>query len=145
MKPYLIQHVDGLPPKKNEAKSMWNDVKRLAPVIRLRRAARQVFENNGPLTDELALALTLRINRKCYNRGDLDNYIGGICDALMATRCTDAQLCGEWNRAELVDIHPRFPIAYQDDRQISSISVVIEQIDDDSSYSVELRPMGPAA
>jgi hypothetical protein len=140
MQSYLIPQVTGLPPKKNEAKSMWNDAKRIEHVIRLRQAARSIFETIKPLTSDLAVVVTLRIDHKCYNRGDLDNYIGGICDALMATRCSDAQLCKTWNRAELVDIHPRFAIAYQDDRQIKSLHVVIEQVDSDSWYSIELRP-----
>ncbi len=52
--------------------------------------------------------------------GDLDNFITGVCDGLMAahanTPCADV----DWSDVRS-EIHPRNPVAFRDDACICSI------------------------
>ena len=78
--------VQGLPPKKNGANSMWGKktVER-DRLIRLRQAALTSFAGHPPLRANIRLSLTVHVGP--FNQptiGDLDNMVSGFCDGLMA-------------------------------------------------------------
>jgi hypothetical protein len=73
--------VRGLPPKKDGANSMWRKGTELERLKALRLAAAEAMQGRPPLSGSVALELTLYSEP---DAGDLDNFIAGICDGLMA-------------------------------------------------------------
>lgn len=115
-------HVEGLPPKKDGANSMWGKPLEAERLVSLRNAAIQAFNGHPPLKNNIKLAIAVHIGAK-NNRsiGDLDTFITGVCDGLMkmAPRCKP---CREiWDMPENSKIYPDLPIGIEDDSQIISI------------------------
>ena len=86
--------VEGVPPKKDGASSMWSKRSELQRLRNLRRAAGTAMSRPIPITARATLRLKIYA---AIRAGDLDNFITGVCDGLMAA-------------------HPRTPpaIAWQD-------------------------------
>ena len=76
--------VTGLPPKKDGANSMWKKENSANKIIKLRKKARKEFElKRKILTKNIKLSLKIYLNKNTKQIGDLDNFIGGVCDSLM--------------------------------------------------------------
>ena len=108
-----------LPPKKDGANSMWSDATQEPRLIEFRKEAVAAFGKKGsqePFTKNIQLTLRLDVGdgflRKRSadpgNFGDLDNFIGGVCDGLMSPRSNKE------------DFHPSF-YAIKDDSQVVKI------------------------
>lgn len=133
-------HVDGLPPKKNGANSMWSKRLDSERLVSLRRAALENMSGHPPLKKDIRLAVTVCIgdeNKKSV--GDLDTFVTGICDGLMKATA-NCRLCREvWDRAEN-DIRPDKPIAIDDDYQVIGIQAAkIKDSDGRQYYDVTLE------
>ena len=93
--------VDGLPPKKDGANSMWGKRLEAERLVNLRRAALTAMEGQPPLKRDIRLTITVCVGA-VNNRsvGDLDTFITGVCDGLMR-RAAGYKLCpsGIWERA----------------------------------------------
>jgi len=116
-------HVDGLPPKKDGANSMWGKRLEAEKLVRLRRAALEKMGGQAPLKKDIRLTITVCVgaeNKKSI--GDLDTFVTGVCDGLMR-RAAGCKLCptGIWDRAENADIHPDNWMAIEDDYQVIGI------------------------
>ena len=80
-----------LPPKKGAATSMWGNPTEEPRLNALRKKAREAV-GSQPFTKRIRLTLHLHVGdgflRKRSadpgNFGDLDNFIGGVCDGLMS-------------------------------------------------------------
>ena len=76
-------NVEGLPPRKGGANSMWGkkneDVLRL---IKLRNKAVKAMGGGKPFAHEISLHLDVRV--KDAKAGDLDTFVAGVCDGLQA-------------------------------------------------------------
>lgn len=114
--------VQGAPPKKDGANSMWNKTSERSRLIALRHAARECLGSSPPLQSQIQLDVEIHCPRNEIERvGDLDNFITGICDGLMAAaRATP--IAEDWSAPELEPIHPSLPIAFLDDRNILQIN-----------------------
>lgn len=114
--------VEGLPPKKNGANSMWGKRLESERLVSLRKAALEKMGGRLPLKSNIKLGVTVHIGAKNDRLvGDLDTFIAGICDGLMksAPRC---KLCPDiWSKTDNKDIHPEIPIAIDEDSQVISI------------------------
>lgn len=112
--------VKGLPPKKDGAQSMWGKPLEAKRLVALRKSALESLKGDPPLASNIKL--TLKIHLPANNRmiGDLDNFIIGICDGLMATPY-GGKLDPIWEDPDLVCIHPSKPIAVMDDCEMVSI------------------------
>lgn len=101
--------VDGLPPKKDGANSMWRKPTEVPRVIALRAAARVAMNGRPPLEAPVRLSVDVYADPR---DGDLDNFITGICDALQApaARTEPDPMIGSCE-----------PIAFQDDRVVWEI------------------------
>ena len=114
-------HVEGLPPKKDGANSMWGKRLEAERLVNLRRAALTAMEGQAPLKKDIRLAITVCVGAE-NNRsiGDLDTFITGVCDGLMkaAPRCKVR--ADVWSKAE-EGIRPDKRIAIDDDSQVVSI------------------------
>ena len=110
-----------LPPKKDGARSMWGKPTEARRLIALRQAALGALGGQPPLEDNIQLTLRVHVGPINDQRaGDLDNYVTGVCDGLMAAdsrSAIDAQL----ESPELGEIHPSRCIAIRDDSAVVSI------------------------
>lgn len=76
--------VQGKPPKKDGANSMWNKDSEIPQLIELRKQAYEVFkEEKKVLSKNISLKVEIFLTKNSQNIGDLDNFITGICDGLM--------------------------------------------------------------
>jgi hypothetical protein len=112
--------VPGLPPKKDGANSMWGKSVEKPRIVCLRRALRDQLGDNL-FKREVSLELELRIpDKDLFRIGDLDNFVSGGCDAMMAAN-------GSYWRShthsepEWRGIQPNEAIALEDDSKIISI------------------------
>ena len=114
--------VDGeLPPKKDGATSMWGKPTEARRLIALRQAALRALGGQPPLEDNIHLSLTVHVGpRNDQRAGDLDNYVTGVCDGLMAAAAR-ASIDAQLRVPELSEIHPSRCIAIRDDSAIVSI------------------------
>ena len=137
---YQFKVYGDFPPKKDGANSMWGKSTESRRLVKLRQAAKAVFQEKTPLKRNIRLSLEVHVgpvNNK--QTGDLDNFVTGVCDGLMAADAR-SKLDTRWSNAELSEIHPIKPLAVDDDCQI--ISIKAEKIVGDSDtpwYEVTLE------
>ena len=113
--------VQGLPPKKDGAQSMWGKPLEAQRLVELRTAALKALGGNDPLQSNIKLTLNIHtgpVNNRSI--GDLDTFITGICDGLMAA-VPGGKLDPLWDDAKLQHLHPSKMIAIVDDSQVVSI------------------------
>ena len=109
--------VEGLPPKKDGAYSMWNKPSEVERLRRLRSAAAQSFGGDPPLSRNIKLTLRAHIGPvNTRSIGDLDNFLTGICDGLQSAHV------GTPFRLEFEEaIHPSLQIGIADDVEVLRI------------------------
>ncbi len=75
-------------------------------LVSLRRATLIAFQGQPPLCSNIRLAIQAHIG-PVNNRsiGDLDTFIAGVCDGLMA-RNPKSKLDDQWNNPANINIHP---------------------------------------
>ena len=129
---------DALPPKKHGDKSMWGKRTDTEPkrLIALRQKAVEKL-GSQPLTGEIRLTLTVHVGVKDFDKldrdarakavknvGDLDNFVAGVCDGLMAAHpnTPNTSFHDLFGKPENSDVHPTIPIAFEDDSQIVKIN-----------------------
>ena len=128
--------VEGVPPKKDGANSMWRKPADLPRLKAFRIAACRAMDGRTPPDDPVSL--TVRVYAP-VGAGDLDNFATGICDALMAVHPrvpVDPMLWVELPEAA----KPNRAIAFRDDSVVSRI--LIERLPapaEGSRYEVELE------
>ena len=75
--------VEGFPPKKDGANSMWGKPREAERVRALRLNAANAFAGRPPLSRNVRIHVDAHVGP--FNRGDigdLDNFVTGICDGL---------------------------------------------------------------
>jgi hypothetical protein len=113
--------VRGLPPKKDGAGSMWGKPTEIPRIRALRRAAWEALGGTGPFKTTISLELELHVPAaEIVAIGDLDNFVTGVCDGLMAAngnRWRDHLYPGlTWE-----GIQPSGAVAIEDDGNVVSI------------------------
>ncbi len=122
--------VDGTPPKKDGANSMWRKRTELPKLKALRTAAsREMRETSLP---QRAVKLIVNIYADA-KLGDLDNFITGICDALQPAHSNTPIDENDW-RDVPVEARPDRPIVFRDDQIISRIFAERTQPTDNRTY-----------
>ncbi len=129
---YTIEFVvNGLPPKKDGAISMWSKDGQYDQLVRLRKAAFDAITATHPgqlFYSEITLRIEIFMDkekREKRRHGDLDNFISGICDGLMAESPQDRQPHDHeslWSEYLGKAIDPANSVAIQDDSAVISIS-----------------------
>ena len=119
-----------LPPKKHGRKSMWNRETEAKRLCQLRRKARKALAKLGfaPFTGDVRLTLSVHVGDEAdvftdageKGFGDLDNFVSGVCDGLMAAHPNVIPDPSLWPEGS--DIHPTKPIAFLDDAKITEIN-----------------------
>ncbi len=120
MRTYRFE-VKGLPPKKDGAQSMWGKLLEAKRLATLRQLVLKAFKGDSPLQSNIKLTLKIHIGPKNDRSiGDLDTFVTGVCDGLMATY-PSGKLDSLWDNPKLEHIHPSKTIAIVDDSQVVSI------------------------
>jgi len=114
--------VEGLPPKKDGANSMWGKRLESERLVKLRKAALVEMDGRPPLKSDIRLTIAVQVGAKNDRSvGDLDTFITGVCDGLMK-RAPGSKLFGDiWGKPENSRVHPDIPIAIEDDSEVMSI------------------------
>lgn len=129
--------VQGLPPRKDAAISMWSpknpDHHR---VVVLRQTAVKAFENQSLFNGRVTLNLIVQASR--VDTGDLANFIGGVCDSLQAVSkaMNPKYIAAPVLKEDLINAFR--PIAYEDDQFVTSIRAHLLISNESEWYEVEL-------
>lgn len=116
--------VDGhLPPKKDGASSMWKKDAEVPRLVALRRAALAALAGRKPFDRSIGLALRVYVGTTNDRRtGDLDNFVTGVCDGLMAAApLIPWQGHATWQESHNEAIRPDRSVAIADDSQVVEI------------------------
>jgi hypothetical protein len=133
-------HVDGLPPKKNGANSMWGNQFESERLVSLRKAALLEMKGHLPLKSGIKLTIAVHIAENNRLVGDLDTFITGVCDGLMKITSRANPVKSIWDRPENADIRPNISIAIDDDCEVMNIQAAkIEGGIDKPFYDVMLE------
>ncbi len=110
--------VEGLPPKKDGANSMWRKGAQQNRLKALRVEAANRMAASPPTTSAIKMTLCVYAHP---GKGDLDNFITGICDGLMAAHHLTPIDLSLW-----MDIpesaRPNHSICFQDGMVINQIT-----------------------
>ena len=113
--------VGDFPPKKDGAQSMWGKPVEARRLEKLRRAAADALAGRGPLSRHIRLSVAIYVGHTNNRQtGDLDNFVTGICDGLMAAD-SRSKLDQVWDRPDLAEIHPSRTIGIVDDCEVIAI------------------------
>lgn len=130
--------VQTLPPKKDGANSMWGKELEAYRLISLRLAATKAFIDSPPLRQNIELEIIVHIPQNSRTVGDLDNFVTGVCDGLMACD-SKSKLSAKFSFPEYQKIHPSKVIGIVDDSEV--ISIVAKKVFGDCSepyYTVNI-------
>jgi hypothetical protein len=133
---HVMIRVKGLPPKKDGANSMWRQCVEIARLKALRGATVDALCGQGPI-DGCAVSMALRVFA-CPDEGDLDNFVTGICDGLMAAHRQTPIDRAAWE-SEPVACRPDRAIAFHNDADVCRI--LAERLPPDAEsprYELEL-------
>jgi len=111
--------VQGKPPKKDGASSMWGKASEADNIVNLRKAAVKATDGLGvgPFTGRLGIELSIYAEEKVIeSMGDLDNFITGICDGLQA-----ADPRANMHERILDECNPYEPILFYSDSKVYDI------------------------
>jgi hypothetical protein len=138
MRRYVIDRIDGLPPKKDGANSMWNKGVELPRLVLLRNAVFGALDGNPPLSKNVSLVLRVHVGTtNPRSVGDLDNFITGICDGLQAAH-PGMKVANRWIESDCANIHPHTSVGILDDVEVVSIDARKVLGDETQWYSLEL-------
>lgn len=135
--PSIRFSVQGLPPKKDGANSMWRKGVELPRLMALRKAASEAFSGIPPVAaGDVEIKVILFADPTA---GDLDNFVTGICDGLMP--CHPQVPIEESTWVDLPEAaRPARAVAYVDDRLVSAIDARrLAPGEDSPRYEVELK------
>ncbi|WNF21329.1 hypothetical protein [Mesobacillus jeotgali] len=124
------------PPKKSGANSMWNSKSERSRIISLRKKAYEASLEYGEIVKKnyigLEVILFIPNKKDIFRIGDLDNFIGGICDGLQAASYSALKYI-DMKDKELQNVYPHLPIFIENDNRVVFIKATknyskIEQI-----------------
>ena len=148
MQPISFKVEGELPPKKSSGPSMWGNQTDAERLIALRREVLGAV-TSSPFTGPVRLTLTIHVgdqapvvtNAGKNGFGDLDNFVGGVCDGLMAAD-PSAKPHGLFDQPENADVDPKKKIAIRDDQQVMEIHARKRIAPGNHCwYEVELEPL----
>ncbi len=124
---------DHPPPKKDGANSMWNKASEFDRLVALRQAALRQLGEHPPLRRHISLRVEVFLPQpESRAAGDLDNFITGICDGLMAAHPRSSK-DSRWESPSLRAVHPTKVVAIEDDSAI--VSIVAQKTQDNGGRS----------
>ena len=123
MRKFRFQVEGELPPKKGGALSMWGTATEAPRLIALREAALGKLGSGRPFSQNIRLTLRVHVGRPkaSVNPGDLDSFVAGVCDGLMAAD-RRAKIHSLFSQPRNADVHPHKTIAIWDDQHVVEIN-----------------------
>ena len=112
--------VPGLPPKKGSATSMWSVDLEARRVRELRLAATKAIGDDPPLRRSITLRMWVYVHENTKQVGDLDTFVAGVCDGLMAAPA-EAPLAPVLNDLGEGRANPARKLAIEDDFEVVRI------------------------
>jgi len=135
---FVILKVDGSPPIKDPAKSLW--LSQQDRVKALAKSAQQAMNGRKPFEKHVKLKMFLKLYRSPTSRGDLMNKVNGITDVLQGWR---KSINHPPYPKDLPEVEK--PIVYEDDSQIVQVICNEQEISDSDNekefYIVSIRPL----
>lgn len=114
---------------------MWGKRSEIGRLKALRKAAHEALGGVRPNPARLEICLRIQADPRL---GDLDNFITGVCDGLMAAHARTPVPDGDWMDVP-DEIHPRHAIVYQDDSCVWRINAKrIAEVGSQPCYEVGL-------
>ena len=111
-----------LPPKKDGANSMWGKATEARRLIALRTGALKALRGQQPLSTNISLTLRVHVGPINDQRsGDLDNYVTGVFDGLMAAN-PRSSIHPSFQDPKNAAVHPSICIAIIDDSEVISMA-----------------------
>ena len=135
--------VEGSPPKKNGAKSMWGNETQAKRLVALREKALRE-KGSQPFTGKVQLRVTVRVSdQPGQDPGDLDNLVSGVCDGLMKAHPNALAWINKDEKFKKLwpnnSIHPSRAIAFEDDKQVMRICAEKRIGPGKGSYEIRLE------
>jgi hypothetical protein len=128
--------VPGLPPKKDGSSSMWTKSVEKPRIARLRRAVHERLAS--PLEGFVSLSLEIRLPAAyLHSAGDLDNFVTGVCDGLMAANGVSWET-GDYSGLDWQGVRPDQTVGFKDDSAVVSITACKVAAEGDESYTLTL-------
>lgn len=121
--------VQGRPPRKSAAQSLWNDDPESERVFALRHAIKAVMgDGDGAYPTDQPVKVTIEvhgpniINRQDSHTyiGDLDNFATGVCESIQKADVNVKETSRVFNADEA--IKPSVPLVVHDDAQVVEIA-----------------------
>jgi hypothetical protein len=141
--PIIQFKVEGFPPNQKSHPSIWSDLTQSLWVVDLRKKALESKNNaniTGVLTSKIRLDLEIYASKEELDTmGDLDNLLGGVCDALSACPRNQTLKFAEcFFYPDNADIDPTRPLLYNDDKIIRSLEGTKIEIVGEPYYTVKI-------
>jgi len=130
--------IDGVPPKKDGANSMWRKPAEVERIRRLRVAVARAFAGAPCFEVSCRMELEVRARR---SEGDLDNFVTGVCDALQAVHPNTPIAVQDWDDVEDA-ARPDRRIAWKDDALVDEIRASRVAIEGGERASYRLTIVG---
>lgn len=128
--------VEGLPPRKDAANTMWRKTGEMARLKSLRLAACEAMKDRLPTQQTIHLGVSIWARPA---DGDLSDFVGGICDALAPVSPQVPIDPGAWLSLP-TGIHPSQAIVFRDDSCISRIHAERHVLDEQGHrYEIEVE------
>ena len=142
--PRIVVRLEGVPPKKGGTNSMWNQPAEQERIQALRTAVAAEMVDKPLAAREAAIRLTVRAAPR---DGDLDNFLTGICDALMAASMGARSQLRQMDWSNVADdVRPGKPILIEDDAIVQRLSAErAEPVDGKREYILEVTWDEPGA
>ena len=139
--------VEGIPPKKDGANSMWGKEKEAERIIRLRKEVLKEIKKQGIITPiNSFMNFTIEIylpSNKIESAGDLDNFITGICDGLQkANNSSKKLIIHDFFEKENKDINPAISFIENDSKIISIFAKKFPSESKEEYYEITLETIG---
>jgi hypothetical protein len=134
MSPTIRLQVDGLPPIKRGAESMWGQ--QIGRIKSLRTAAEGQPDEVADLVDQVHLDVVVYASPL---DGDLDGFVAGICDGLQPPHANYIPFLRAEDWADLpADLRPPTAVGFRDDRAITRISAERREPPNRRRYAVTI-------
>ena len=137
--------VQGSPPKKGGAKSMWGNETQAKRLVALRKKALRKMGSH-PFTGKVRLRVTVQVSdQPGQDPGDLDNLVSGVCDGLMKAHKNALVWINKDEKFKKLwpnnSIHPSIAIAFEDDKQVMRICAEKRIGPGKGSYKIRLEEL----
>lgn len=139
--------VEGRPPRKYRANSLWSDNNEAPLILKLRKHAFSVmkqYQIQPYLTGTIELELTVyapnvtNIDESHKYVGDLDAFVAGVCESIYSADKQVKKLHPIFDNEKEVD--PCLPLIIKNDSQVISI-IAKKEPSETTFYKIKIRPI----